>query len=349
MSVHLNIIRGTGLNKTIVSYRVNRSGARGPSGAGLPTGGLIGQFIRKTSDAIDFATEWFTATAADVGADPAGSAAAVQGNLDDHEGDTDNPHLVLSSQVAEDVFDNGTKTVDTVIDWANGAVQSINIDGVIINISATGWDSLAPTGEGKAQAGTLIITGGDTAEPTFDDVNQGQLPTYVAGFANVQELASLGPDGAIYNMWQVSNDQHVLLGADTALNGNFALWSGVFPDEIPDDWTRSNQDASNYITEHASGLRIVSDNTSAINFSQNMFSGGVGETWLLVLRKSNHISGAIRWQNPETAVFEQITGTDVNGTFVFVLTVNQVNLAIFRDNTGNSDYVLELVQAQRLF
>ena len=40
MSVHLNITRGTGLNKTIVSYRVNRSGARGPAGPTGPGGGI---------------------------------------------------------------------------------------------------------------------------------------------------------------------------------------------------------------------------------------------------------------------------------------------------------------------
>lgn len=43
------------------------SGAPGPAGQGLPTGGLINQLIRKTSSVLDFATEWFTITKSDVG------------------------------------------------------------------------------------------------------------------------------------------------------------------------------------------------------------------------------------------------------------------------------------------
>lgn len=157
-----------------------------------------------------------TGTRASIVGSPSGvylSSVASDDTLDG-DGTLGDPLAVNRLKVVpETVFDNGTKGVDTIINWANGAVQSITVSA-IINISFSGWDSLAPTDDEKAQSGTLIIIDGDLFEPTFDDVNQGPLPTYVAGFANVQEFASLGPDGAIYNMWQVSNDQHVLLGAE---------------------------------------------------------------------------------------------------------------------------------------
>lgn len=56
--VRLKIVRGIGLQKTVKIYTLLLSGARGPAGPGLPTGGIIGQITSKISDTVDFLTKW---------------------------------------------------------------------------------------------------------------------------------------------------------------------------------------------------------------------------------------------------------------------------------------------------
>lgn len=146
--------------------------------------------------------------------------------IDSHIESEANPHKVTFDQVPEGIFNNGIILGDTVIDLNNGPVQALTM-GAIAELSVTGWEAIAPVGEDKVQAATLIIIDGDLFAPTFEAANQGNLPTYIAKFANVQELASLGPDGEIYNMGQFINDQHVLLGSE--------IWDGSVT--LGDGWT----------------------------------------------------------------------------------------------------------------
>ena len=97
------------------------AGTDGTDGAGVPLGGTTGQVLAKASD-TDFDTTWTAPAeggggavdsvngevgavvldAGDVGADPTGSAATVQGNLDSHESSTANPHAVTAAQAGAD-------------------------------------------------------------------------------------------------------------------------------------------------------------------------------------------------------------------------------------------------------
>lgn len=231
-------------------------------------------------------------------------------------------------QVAEDIYDNGTKGVDTIIDWNNGQVQQIRYSA-IINLSFTGWEALAPVGEGKVQAGTLIGLDGDLFAPTFDDVNRGPLPTYVAGFANVQELASLGPDGAIYNMWQVSNDQHVVLGVDGITNGGF---------DTDTDWTKNAGWTISGGEAHQSGTA----------FTELLQDPGVvdGSVWLIAYDVTA-IDGTVR------VIVGGTAGTDRTavGSYVEVITAGATSLfaAFSMKNVGAKTCSIDNVVARRLY
>lgn len=77
----VSISTGTGGIVKDSGFRVQTNSALLLSGSNVPSGSAV--VNRIASDA-----------------DVAGSAAAVQGNLDDHEGDTDNPHQVTAAQVS---------------------------------------------------------------------------------------------------------------------------------------------------------------------------------------------------------------------------------------------------------
>ncbi len=70
-------------------------------------------------------------TASQVGADPLGSADGVQANLDTHVGDTSNPHLVTASQVGAVPSTGGVFTGDVTIgDGVSGRTLNVRtIDG----------------------------------------------------------------------------------------------------------------------------------------------------------------------------------------------------------------------------
>lgn len=53
------------INRIVKVFKIVR--ASGTTGTGLPVGGTINQMIRKTSSAVNFASEWFTIVAATVG------------------------------------------------------------------------------------------------------------------------------------------------------------------------------------------------------------------------------------------------------------------------------------------
>ncbi len=102
----------------------------------LNRGGALDQVYAKLGPE-DWNADWVTADAAFVGADPAGSAAAVQGNLDTHESDFTNPHNVTAAQVsAEPDLGNPAQ---------NGYVLSSTIGGVRSWVAQSGGGASAFT------------------------------------------------------------------------------------------------------------------------------------------------------------------------------------------------------------
>lgn len=85
-------------------------------------------------------------TAAQVGADPSGSAAAVQSNLDAHTSNTSNPHSVTAAQVGADVIGIHSFVSVPASPTASGSPGQWAWDGtyVYICVAANTWVRFAP-------------------------------------------------------------------------------------------------------------------------------------------------------------------------------------------------------------
>ena len=124
---------------------------------------------------------------------------------------------------------------------------------------------------------------------------------------------------------------------------DFPSWTG----DNPDGWTVVNEDASNYVTEHASGARIVSDNTAGVYLRQALTTIS-GQEYQIVIAKSNHTSGLIRYEIGGAGA-ANLTGSDANGAYIipFTATATSTNIDIYRDNTGNTDYVIDSISVKQ--
>lgn len=164
-------------------------------------------------------------TAAQVGADPSGSAAAVQENLTDHENDKENPHKVTKAQVGLGNVDN-TKDLDKPVSTAQQAAIKVVQDA----LDSHKEDKTNPHGVTAAQVGAATTQGWTSVAVgtnwTADSTNGGHTQTIaVSGI--------LATDNPIFD---------VVLGADVAANelyleayalvtrlttsaGNITLWA----------------------------------------------------------------------------------------------------------------------------
>jgi hypothetical protein len=136
------------------------------------------------------------------------------------------------------------------------------------------------------------------------------------------------------------------LGAELLGDPGFEDWDGS--DDLQNSWTENSEDANNYFTEHANGVRIVSDNSTAVFLSQPI-SFTSGETYQFTFVKSDHVSGSIRFsvrnQADDGNLVEAttISGSDTNGTFEYFYVSGSTEtgtIKIWRDNAGNTDYVM---------
>lgn len=112
-----------------------------------------------------------THTAEQVGADPSGSAAAVQANLDAHAARTDNPHGItcakIGAQEAATAINSGNIGGQSV-NWAQGAANANNANAV-------GGYSAAQLLAAAAAAGGKVTTGSYTGTGTFGPSNPSTL------------------------------------------------------------------------------------------------------------------------------------------------------------------------------
>ena len=98
------------------------------------------------------------------------------------------------------------------------------------------------------------------------------------------------------------------------LNNKFENWTG----DDPDDWSVSNEDVVNYITEVSSGARMVSDGSAAINMS-NSNTVIIGRSYHIKIYFSS-ISGGVRlFLSTGTGLLEDITTVGLH-EFTFVPT-----------------------------
>lgn len=98
---------GFTLQTTVFEFVVG--GGRGPSGPGLPVGGIVGQIIKK-STLVDHATEWFTLTKAFIGLGNVTDDAQLKRSAGDFQSFTQKISPVLAdSLISEDSADGNNK------------------------------------------------------------------------------------------------------------------------------------------------------------------------------------------------------------------------------------------------
>jgi len=100
------------------------------------------------------------------GFDAAGSAAAVQSNLDDHEADTSNPHSTTAAQVSAVPTSGGTISGDLTVSG------SARIASVEVNSQTGTWYSLVLSDAGKVislnNSSAITVTIPTNASVAFD-------------------------------------------------------------------------------------------------------------------------------------------------------------------------------------
>jgi hypothetical protein len=144
------------------------------------------------------------------------------------------------------------------------------------------------------------------------------------------------------------------LGDELLGDPGFEDWDGS--DDLQNSWTENSEDANNYFTEHANGVRIVSDNSTAVYLSQPI-SFTSGETYQFTFVKSDHVSGSIRFsvrnQADDGNLVEAttISSSDADGTYRYFCVSGSTEtgtLKIWRDNAGSTDYVMNSTSIQEV-
>ena len=169
----------------------------------------------------------------DVGADPAGSSAGVQANLDTHQGlqglgqhvpAGGSPGQVLTkgtgSNVAWDDPAGGGGAVDSV----NGQTGVVDLDAADVGADAAGTASAAVAGHADDYgAGAHLPTGGDA----------GQVPVKGSGTAVAwgdmpSGVAALADSAAVMKRWDDNADVYVWSGSTTGPTDGYTniVWVG---------------------------------------------------------------------------------------------------------------------------
>lgn len=147
----------------------------------------------------------------------------------------------------------------------------------------------------------------------------------------------------------------------TVINETFPSWTGAFPNEVPDGWSLSNNDADNYVTEAAGGgCRLVCDGNATfqvsklsvfeneeeykswINVIDNIGSENQRLRFSFLAKDSSLLGVALAKSQEFTYIFEH----DVGGTQAFRKTLTMGNDA--GGSTRLGDYtVLSIVSKKK--
>lgn len=145
------------------SGQTGATGSTGPAGPGLPTGGTVGQLIRKSASG-DYVTEWFTPSAADISG--LGTLATQNGTFSGSSSGTNTGDQTI--QLTGDVTGSGTGTFATTLANSGATAGSYTYASVTVDAKGrvTSISSGAPPSGGTLTAVTgsapIISSGGTT-------------------------------------------------------------------------------------------------------------------------------------------------------------------------------------------
>ena len=250
---------------------------------GAASGGVTsfnGRFGAVSAESGDY-------TAAQVGADPSGSAAAVQSNLDTHTGNTSNPHSVTATQAGAVPVAGGTMTGALTLSGAPSAdlhaATKKYVDDEIAGIDFP-VDSVA----GKTGAVTL-----DPADAGLEDaVLRNITHTKTADPFSVFHASERSGGGDFSQPYMFCTDGETIVAACTA-TGGFIFYSTDNGETFQQsDMTAFGGMAGTFLT-----ASIIHDGNQFIVFGGTSLSSGSA---------SNYI-----FTSPDGSVWSQVTATGI--------------------------------------
>ena len=244
----------------------------------------------------------------------------------------------------------------------SGILEDIVAAGVSAGTLDIGGSNSAPTPSGVTALHALEDDSWTLTYSTVVMENTGSFYAIMAnGDATIRSSATdfSGQAGYYVVAYDGTNDKYgtayghgaddaEALGATAVLNGDFALWGGVFPNETPTNWTVSTADANNYVTQNPAGVaNLVSNNTAGVYFwqSYNVSAGTLRKFTFDMTLASGQWRFSFRDQADDPIVnIDNFTDT---GTITYYYTVKSTSTAMvpkwYRWNGGSCDFGVDNV------
>ena len=165
------------------------------------------------------------------------------------------------------------------------------------------------------------------------------------GSGFIQSVDCSGPKNEIgsYSLEiQGTAEYSIDLGPELMSNYNFATWTG----DDPDDYSIANEDASNYVTEHANGAQFIYNDAAPQNLSINQLGiMTIGLKYRYTIVISGYNSGIIAASDAGVGAGGQQMSS--NGTHIFDFTSVAGDPRIGRLTGANIDLVIESFSVKR--
>lgn len=157
---------------------------------------------------VNSKTGTVTLDAGNVGADVAGSAAAVQSNLTSHVNDTDNPHQVTAAQVGADPAGTAAAAVQAHVDQTDPHPQYTTTSEAA---------AAAPVQSVNGEVGEVVLTAGNVgADP--EGTAAATMAAHTADADPHPQYLTKGEADALYDsLGAAANSLDVFVGTDAAI------------------------------------------------------------------------------------------------------------------------------------
>jgi hypothetical protein len=168
----------------------------------------------------------------------------------------------LSTPPMNSIASNESKIGNFGSSYANGQLMNVTVYPSILSDNPLGEYNFQDAqgtkiadSSGNGNHGTLI---GAIQEEAWGTKSDEAYPALLAkGGSKYLVCESAGTTAMLAD----PNGENV--GVEEIVNGGFKNWTGVFPNELPDNWTRTGiPDNNNFITEVNGAFRLVSDGIS---------------------------------------------------------------------------------------